>query len=191
MKTPTRVDILARGFDLCESEAGLAPSFARTVMESPARWHIYEVMELAEEFGVDLADPQSQQRILAIAERNKAREDQVAVPKPRDAAHDPLVYYMRLGDLVKIGTTTNVTRRAETLNPQGFLAVEFGSFDVEAARHRELRADHVHGEWFALTPAVAHRAVVAREAFEAQAGITVEAWLAARLPQQRRRSFSG
>lgn len=48
-----------------------------------------------------------------------------------------VVYYIRIGDYIKIGTTTNLKMRMEALQPDELLATEPGYTDVEQARHRQ------------------------------------------------------
>ncbi|MFD0902346.1 GIY-YIG nuclease family protein [Actinomadura sediminis] len=73
------------------------------------------------------------------------------VRKKRDErAQSPLVYYMRLGDLVKIGWTTNLKSRREAINPQEVMATEPGNDKVERQRHKQFADLRVHGEWFRL-----------------------------------------
>lgn len=54
--------------------------------------------------------------------------------------HAPLVYYARRGDLIKIGTSTNVRKRLADIGVDELLAVEPGSFDLETARHDQFAA---------------------------------------------------
>lgn len=61
-----------------------------------------------------------------------------------------LVYYMRMGSLVKIGTSTNLAARCRSLNPEEVLTVESGGYPLEQRRHGEFSALRVHGEWFRL-----------------------------------------
>jgi hypothetical protein len=61
-----------------------------------------------------------------------------------------VVYYMRIGDRVKIGMTTNLRSRLEAINPEELLAIEKGGRTVEAARHKQFADLHTHGEWFRL-----------------------------------------
>lgn len=51
-----------------------------------------------------------------------------------------IVYYLRRGDLLKIGTTTRYDARMRALRPDEVLAVEPGSYALEHQRHREFEA---------------------------------------------------
>lgn len=60
----------------------------------------------------------------------------------------PVVYYVRLGDHIKIGTTSNLTARLNSLyvdhDPDLLLAVEPGGRDLESQRHSEFAAERVY-----------------------------------------------
>ena len=100
--------------------------------------------------------------------------------------HDPIVYYARLDRLVKIGVTTNITRRIVTLPIEGVMALEPGSFDLEAERHRQFSHIRHSGEWFHLTEELATHIVNLREVFVIKQGVTVEEWLRRLLPRSKR-----
>jgi hypothetical protein len=64
-----------------------------------------------------------------------------------------VVYYLRLGDSVKIGTTFNPRQRFAVLLHDEVLAFELGDRAVERQRHAEFAADRLGtSEWFELTP---------------------------------------
>lgn len=104
---------------------------------------------------------------------------EAATPVP-EFRHDPIVYYMRMDRLVKIGTTTNITLRAGMIMPQGILAVEWGSFPKERDRHAEFINFHSHGEWYWLREPLWEHINQLREDWTAATGASVEAWLADR-----------
>lgn len=62
------------------------------------------------------------------------------------AARHSVVYYLDLGDRIKIGYTAHLTRRLADfrLDPSVVLATERGGCDVETRRHREF-ADERYG----------------------------------------------
>lgn len=74
-----------------------------------------------------------------------------------------VVYYLRFGDRVKIGTTSNPRQRFAALLHEEVLAFELGDRTVEQRRHVEFADDRLGtSEWFALTPRLhAHIAVIA------------------------------
>lgn len=59
-----------------------------------------------------------------------------------------IVYYVRRGELIKIGTTARPLARFRDLLPDEILAVEPGGHQVEAARHRQFAHLRGHGEYF-------------------------------------------
>jgi hypothetical protein len=62
--------------------------------------------------------------------------------------HDPIVYYMRFGDRIKIGTTTNLRSRLTSVPCDEVLAVEPGSYELERMRHDQFAESRITGEWF-------------------------------------------
>jgi len=78
-------------------------------------------------------------------------------------AEASVVYYVCRGDLIKIGTTSNLGPRLIAINggvivpPQAtvkLLATESGGVEVEAQRHAQFATDRVAGEWFKASPAL-------------------------------------
>lgn len=69
---------------------------------------------------------------------------------PTQAGHAPVVYYVRRGTMVKIGTSTNLHRRMREVLPEEVLAIEPGGIGVELTRHTQFSALRVDGqrEWF-------------------------------------------
>lgn len=66
-----------------------------------------------------------------------------------------VVYYLRFGDRVKIGTTGNPKQRFAAIRHEDLLALEPGDRKVEQRRHRDFAADRLGtSEWFALSPAI-------------------------------------
>lgn len=63
-----------------------------------------------------------------------------------------VVYYMRFGDRIKIGTTTDLPQRLGAVPHDELLAVEPGGNGTERSRHAQFRSAHAHREWFHVTP---------------------------------------
>jgi len=63
-------------------------------------------------------------------------------------AHAPVVYFVRVGDNVKIGTTTNLKGRMQSLylSLEDVVLVVPGGKDVEAAYHERFTECRIHGE---------------------------------------------
>ncbi len=67
-----------------------------------------------------------------------------------------VVYYLRHGDRVKIGTTASPRQRFGAIWHEEVLAFERGDRRREQRRHEQFAADRFPGsEWFHLTPALA------------------------------------
>lgn len=58
------------------------------------------------------------------------------------------VYYARLGNRVKIGTTTDLYARMEAIQPEELLVTEPGGHGLEHMRHLEFAHLRTHREWF-------------------------------------------
>jgi hypothetical protein len=85
-----------------------------------------------------------------LLEQARRRADHGGVPKTRK--YDPVVYYMRVGNRIKIGFTGDLIRRTQAVGPEEVLATEPGSFAIEKRRHNEFGEYHVINEWFAQGP---------------------------------------
>jgi hypothetical protein len=84
-----------------------------------------------------------------------------------------VVYYMRIGNRVKIGTTGSLKTRLEKINPEELITVERGGSMKESERHRQFAALRVNGEWFRMEePLMAHIRQVAA-AFKGEFGMTL------------------
>lgn len=130
------------------------------------------VTDLVAMFGVSTVE-QAQKRIAEEDERfDVARELGLSANR-----HEPIIYYMRMDRLVKIGTTTNICARVSAVMPQGVLAVEPGDRRREQLRHRQFRAFHSHLEWFWLRETLWEYIVDLRARFEKAQGYPTEDWL--------------
>ena len=69
---------------------------------------------------------------------------------------EPTVYYVLVGEKVKIGYTANLTQRLRAYPPDAeLLATEPGDKELERTRHQQFREYLTHGrEWFAPGPAL-------------------------------------
>lgn len=96
-------------------------------------------------------------RSLTLAEIGAMYWDRMGIAMFLD--HTPptgWVYYLRFADRVKIGTTVNPKSRFKALPFDEILALERGSYELEAKRHREFARLRIPGqkEWFQMTPQV-------------------------------------
>lgn len=91
-----------------------------------------------------------------------------------------VVYYLRLGDRVKIGTTFTPRQRFAALPHDEVLAFERGDRTLERTRHVEFADDRLGtSEWFALSPRI--RSHVATLAGGRGAWDVLARWLAEEL----------
>ena len=95
---------------------------------------------------VDATSPELRSAVLGTTGRARPYQ------QPTPQAHAGVVYYMRFGDLIKIGFTTNLPVRQRTLRPDEVLATEPGTMDLERARHMQFGHAYVRREMFRCTP---------------------------------------
>lgn len=95
----------------------------------------------------------------AVCEWRQGEVPDGELPPPRV----DVVYWLRFGDRVKIGTTANPRQRLGRLWHDELLAFERGDRVVEHRRHVEF-AEHRHGrtEWFVAHPELLARAELLR-----------------------------
>lgn len=149
---------------------------------SPAWPTIAEGFVFLARAGLGRTDPEV---VRSVIERGEFLHREVYGPIDKSpikspTAHETLIYYFQLGDLVKIGISRNLTARVDALNPQAILAIERGTFADEVARHKQFASLHVHGEWFRNEdPLTAYVDAVA-EAFEHDFEQPLKLWLTTR-----------
>lgn len=73
--------------------------------------------------------------------------------KPLPVA-DPVVYYFRVGNRIKIGYTGNLEGRVKNLMPEEVLGWEPGPPSLEKKRHRQFASHRTAREWFEDCPAI-------------------------------------
>jgi len=59
-----------------------------------------------------------------------------------------VVYYMRVGNRIKIGTTSSLRSRLAAISPEELMATELGGSALERHRHAQFRDLRTEGEWF-------------------------------------------
>lgn len=130
----------------------------RIDLKDPALAEIYRALIdlMALEFGLD---EETVDRAIRAGRRrhessggyhHRVRQASPLSKKTLEAADRSVVYYMRIGNRVKIGVTTNLRKRLDSINPEELLAVEPGGYDLEKQRHGEYAHLRTHGEWFKL-----------------------------------------
>lgn len=135
-------------------------------VDDPAYGFICRAALELERYGFDPSDPDIAARAIAVgreryrgdipgdlARRFAAEYESMPPPPPRPE----FVYYMRIGNRIKIGWTTNLTERLKAINPEELVATEEGGRKLEKRRHRQFADLHTHGEWFRMEePLISH-----------------------------------
>jgi hypothetical protein len=83
-------------------------------------------------------------------------------PAPRSPRAGEVVYFVRAGNAIKIGRTTNLPGRLKALAtasavPLELLAAVPGGRELEARLHHRWRHLHLRGEWFRADEALVSR----------------------------------
>lgn len=73
------------------------------------------------------------------------------------SSSEPVVYFIRMGDLIKIGTSANFLSRVKSLRSQysgqlTVIATTTGYFNVEQRYHEKFEHLRKYGEWFEAAP---------------------------------------
>jgi hypothetical protein len=80
--------------------------------------------------------------------------DELAQKAQPQEGRKHVVYYLRFGDRIKIGTTTCLVSRLNSLPHDEVLATEPGGVEVEDKRKTQFAEHRITGEWFRMTPAL-------------------------------------
>lgn len=80
--------------------------------------------------------------------KDAARERTDAPTREQFMREHAIVYYLALGNRVKIGTTTDLPGRMRAVPHEELVAFEFGSYALERQRHQQFAHARVVGEWF-------------------------------------------
>lgn len=142
---------------------GVRPSMAPLVglvdTSDPAFPHVAKMLEEMRSAGIHL-DEATVVIAIKLGEQRHSRDVAAATGRAATAAamattysshrQSPIVYYIRRGDVIKIGTTTNPRSRFKNLMPDEILAFESGGRKEEAARHEQFGSCRVtmKGEYF-------------------------------------------
>lgn len=91
-------------------------------------------------------------------------------PRPKKPsapeASENVVYYIRHGGRIKIGTSNNFKRRLAVLPHDEVLALEPGSYDLEAKRHSQFHSSRIRRtEWFVTTEHLSEHIAHVRDSF--------------------------
>lgn len=126
----------------------------------------------AESLGFDITDPEVQRTVVDAHKRNQEKAQALAATrlefqKRLAASRQPtesVVYYMRVGNRVKIGYTTNMKFRLAAVMPEELLATEPGGAMLEDVRHRQFADLRTSREWFKLEGRLAEHITKLQEA---------------------------
>lgn len=159
---------------------GVEPRLINEILDFPGMHMIKRHMFNAKELGLDIRDPEILRRCIDAGKlewndyRQQLEEDNARWESYR---HDAIVYYVRLADLVKIGTTQRIDNRMSAISPQQIMGIELGSYLHEAKRHRDFKHLNTHGEWFRLEPDLIEHIGGLAAAFEESTGVAMSEWL--------------
>jgi len=134
------------------------PHADKVERDDPARTHILIQLHYMEQAGVeidanavDIATKMGRARYQRAIEQRPVLDGDVPSWRkgPREAGDLPgIVYYIRIGHLVKIGTTIDPANRFTDLRPNEILAYEPGGEILEHQRHTQFKALRARGEYF-------------------------------------------
>lgn len=138
--------------DLIESNPG-AQLILDALSEHPGIDLKFQLWVL-EDFGFDVRDPDIIQKAidycLKLESDFKSTRRPILPPPQREDSAGAVVYYMRIGNRVKIGWSANLKLRLDTIQPEELLTIERGGRTLEQARHAQFAALRTMGEWFRL-----------------------------------------
>lgn len=120
--------------------------------QDPAFDYIVEVLTDMIGSGVE----PSPEMVAAAVKMGRLKHQREELPRKimparrRGAPQGPVVYYIRRGNLIKIGTTKRLRDRMNVLMPDEVLAVEPGDECMERERHKQFAALRIdaRGEYF-------------------------------------------
>lgn len=105
---------------------------------------------------LDDAMPRDHDDRLIVAWRSLEQQRHSKAERKRLSPAVDVVYYVQVGEHIKIGYSSNLPSRMRAYPPTSrLLAYEMGGVGLEAQRHQQFAADLVAGrEWFAPSPAL-------------------------------------
>lgn len=87
------------------------------------------------------------------------------------AEAQPVVYYARFADRIKIGTSVSLRSRLAVVPHDELLATERGGRELEQLRHRQFAEWRIRGEWYeSAAPLMAHIARLGETATSVSVG---------------------
>lgn len=145
----------------CGPRRSVAPLLALVDTEDPAFRRIADALQAMANASVEL-DEDAIGIAIKIGRQRYAEE---LAKRHHAAERRSIVYYIRRGEFIKIGTTVNPVSRLGSLMPDEILAYEPGDVQREQARHRQFRTSRVarKGEYFRRTEELAAHIAALRE----------------------------
>lgn len=165
------------------------PATCVWLMEKDERCADAPIREAAREYGLSLCAEHYQRHKELLIQYDRAHEaieilarweDDDLRRKEREKlaqryAEQSVVYYVRMRDLVKIGTTVNMKNRSGDLLWDEVLATEPGGEELERMRHKQFRHLRVRGERFEPGPdLMSHIAMIRKHFGEPQMTATIK-----------------
>lgn len=153
MRERTREEVRGTTPDYSPEAVATISRLVGMSVDDPALQTVITTLFRARRQGKNLDDDKTRRELVAEGKR-KYR----ASIEARDAAErDNWIYYLRVGDLVKVGTAQDVRVRVLSYPPNAeVLAVEPGSYRREAELHQHF-AEYLsaRNEWFEMGPRLA------------------------------------
>lgn len=128
-------------------------------VNDPSYWFIMRAAFDLMRFGFDPADDDILLRAIRVGQEDYRRGVELNGFDADEASEEPdrfalkpgqVVYYMRIGNRVKIGVTANLRSRIAAINPEEVMVTEPGNRILEKVRHEQFSDLRVYGEWFEL-----------------------------------------
>jgi len=143
-----------------DTAVGISPQVAKLIglidPEDPALTLIATALMEMRDAGIDLTPEVVEHGIklgrLRWAQANERPTAAPARPTASASVDDGIVYYVRRGPLIKIGTTADPRRRFSEPLPDAILAYEPGGRDLESCRHKQFRHIRTGREHFLPKP---------------------------------------
>jgi len=106
--------------------------------------------------------------------RRLDRAEETPRPPQYEEGAPQVVYYLRFGGKIKIGTSRNLLMRLKQIPHDELLAIEPGGRTQEKLRHSQFAENRLQGEWFEadadMEDHVAHIVEMYGQPFDAHAG---------------------
>lgn len=140
----------------CENDASREYSINFCFMHVLKLWAEVEAQRTGETSQAELRDEEYRLRMDNGMRAARTLSEKLGARPVEPRPDSGRVYYLQVGELVKIGYTANLSRRLKQYPPDAaLLAVEPGTIKVERHRHDLLAASRAAArEWYRMTPEV-------------------------------------